>query len=554
MKDHALPGFQEDPVSEGGTRLTPGQQKGLDLAVSSDGNLMITGVAGSGKSVLINTIIETYQKMGKNVLTCAPTGVAAMNLDGGKTIHTAFGFKAESCIEDGGPGIGLSLKISRSKLVKLADLIVIDEVSLVPPDLMDSVILSIRKAEEETGRKKKLIVLGDMLQLAPTLPMDSPQRKLLEAYYGESHDNWMAFMGHCWDGCHFQTVMLTEAMRQKDAEFVRCLGLVRKGDPSCLDYLNRAVENILKEGAVFLYPSNQKVKTRNEMSLSSLPGNLCSHKTEFLVEGDACLAQLRKDLLAGVPEELVYKKGAQIIFTATDHAGSCSRPASRSGGGARQADRPNFVNGMGGVIQAVRRDTVTIRTETGVELEVSPMKRTVYEYRIESGHFVKQKAVSYIQYPFILSYALTVHRAQGQTFSNVIVDPQTFAAGQLYVALSRVRSMEGLTLTRPITAQDIRVDKSCLAFHERLEKKHNISHKKGRPALNTDGSTRSELIWVPNALVPLVLEEVELNRLLSLSDLPVPVKGRQHVRVPARLRKGVLDQIESWKKETRRKR
>ena len=86
-----------------------------------------------------------------------------MNLDGGMTIHAAFGFKAESCIEDRGPGKGLGLKVSRSKLLKLADIVIIDEVSLVSPDLMDSIILSIRRAEEESGRKKKLIVIGDML-------------------------------------------------------------------------------------------------------------------------------------------------------------------------------------------------------------------------------------------------------------------------------------------------------------------------------------------------------------------------------------------------------
>jgi hypothetical protein len=432
-------------------------------------------------------------------------------------------------------------------------MIAIDEISLVPPDLFDSVVLSIQKAEEVTGKKKKLVVLGDMLQLAPTLPRDSPHRRLLEAYYGTSHDNWMAFMGHCWDECCFETVLLTEAMRQKNEEFVRCLGLVRKGDPSCLSYLNRAARNSPKEGAVFLYPSNQKVQTRNGECLSSLPGDLYTFRTEFTIERETPGSQSRKDLFTGVPEELSFKKDAQIIFTATDHAGSCSRQLLRSEGKVGQAGRPNFVNGMSGTIREVRRGSVIIRTESGAHLEVTPMKRTVYEYTIESGHFVKQKAASYIQYPFMLAYAMTVHRAQGQTYNNVIVDPQTFAAGQLYVALSRVRTMEGLTLTRPITSQDMRVDKVCLAFYERLEKKNNISHKRGRPARNTDGSTREALIWIPNALVPHVLEELRANRIISLSEPPEPVKGRKHVRIPSGLSQGIRDQIESWRKEVRKK-
>ena len=264
------------------------------------------------------------------------------------------------------------------------------------------------------------------------------------------------------------------------------------------------------------------------------------------MEGAAPHLKDLKGLSASIPPELSFKKNARIIFTATDHAGSCSRKLSGSQAGT---PRPYFVNGMTGVIMDFdgEKDKATIRTDAGDILEVFPMKRPIYTYAVIDGAFVKKKAASYIQFPFTLSYSMTIHKAQNQTFSSVIVNPGTFAARQLYVALSRVSSLGGLALTRSIKPHDVKADKICLAFYERLEKKANLSHKKGRPPMNTDGSTRSTLIWVPNALVPAISEELRLNRIIGLQGVPAPVKGRKHMRVPDSLCKGIIDQIQSWR-------
>ena len=140
--------------------------------------------------------------------------------------------------------------------------------------------------------------------------------------------------------------MLTEAMRQKDGEFFRSLGLARKGDISCLDYLNQAYGGSPREGSVFLYPSNQKARARNEECLSALPGKAFSFETEFIPEGEAASRWAQRDLFAGVPQVVSFKEGAQIIFTATDYGGSCSRLIRHPGEGGQLAGKPNFINGM----------------------------------------------------------------------------------------------------------------------------------------------------------------------------------------------------------------
>ena len=151
------------------------------------------------------------------------------------------------------------------------------------------------------------------------------------------------------------------------------------------------------------------------------------------------------------------------------------------------------------------------------------------------------------QYPFIISKAMTVHRAQGQTLESVIVCPDTFSPGQLYVALSRVRAFEGLYLTRLIREDDLKVDHAVLEFYTRLEKKAGVSASRGRPVKNVDGSHRDTLVWVPKALESFAKEAIRLNRIPTLEGCPEPVAGRIRVRVPKRLAADLKAQIDSWR-------
>ena len=530
-----------------GPALTASQQKAVSLALEGKENLFITGPAGSGKSTVIRRIIKMARDMGKNVLVCASTGVAAMNIGETLTVHSAFGFPSEPCIIDGGPQKGLYLRTTAPKLVKLADLIIVDEISMVPPDVLDSVVLSIRKCEEASGRKKRLIVVGDFLQIQPVVPEDSSHRNLLDAFYGK-HDSWYAFMGRYWDSCAFQPVYLNEVVRQKDKEFVECLRLIRKGDPSCLDYINRAYGRRPPEGAVALYAYIKMVSLKNDSCLSEIEGELYKMETQVRYGEGYDEKSLPRHLTACIPPALSFKVGATILFTATDYDGSCSTRVTRVPAKEAQGN-PIFVNGMAGVITSVHQKgrSVTIKTEKGVFLRVAPMERHLYDYQPKNGCLVKCMAACITQYPFILSFSQTIHRAQGQTLGSVIVCPDTFSPAQLYVALSRASTFEGLYLTRPIRKDDLKVDPVVLAFYARLEKKAGVSSSKGRPVKNEDGSHRDALIWVPKALEGYVKEVVRQNRVLDLEDFPEPVRGRVHMRVPERLVGDLRARIKSWR-------
>ena len=528
--------------------LTVSQQKAISLALEGKGNLFITGAAGSGKSTVIRRIIKMARDMGKNVLVCAATGVAAMNIgEGVTTVHAAFGFPAEPCIIDGGPPKGLSLRITAPKLIKLADLIIIDEISMIAPDVWDSVVLSIHRCEEASRRKKKLIAVGDFLQVPPVVPDNSAYRSQLDVFYGK-HDSWYAFMGRYWGSCGFQAVCLKEVVRQADKEFVECLRLLRIGDPSCLGYINRAYGKTPPPGSVALYAYTKMVYSKNSSCLRAIEGELYTRETWIKYEEGYDAVNLPKHLASCIPTTLSFKAGASILFTATDYDGGCS---SRISG--RQAKdswgNPNFVNGMAGVITSVHQkgESVTIKTEKGLFLKVSPMERHLYDFQPKDGSLVRCRAVSYTQYPFILSYAQTIHRAQGQTLGNITVCPDTFSPAQLYVALSRVKTFEGLHLTRPIREEDLKVDRAVLAFYERLEKKAGVSASKGRPVKNVDGSRRDILIWVPKALEGFAKEAVRLNRIPETEECPAPVRGRVHMRVPARLAGELQAKIEEWR-------
>ena len=531
--------------------LTASQRKAVSLALEGKENLFITGAAGSGKSTVIRRIIKMASDMGKNVLVCASTGVAALNLGEGMTIHSAFSFPSEPCLIDGGPRKGLYLRVTAPKLVKLADLIIIDEISMVSPDLLDSAVLSIRKCEKTSGRKKKLIVVGDFLQIPPVVPEGGIHRSLLEAFYGR-HDSWHAFMGRYWESCAFRAVFLKEIVRQTDKGFMECLRLIRVGDISCLEDMNRAYGRTPPDSAVALYAYSKMVYSKNSSCLRSIKGE--AYTFETLVEYGEGYDEnnLPRHLKACIPPALSFKAGTAILFTATDHDGSCSRRI--SGGAAKDMQNgPSLVNGMAGVIISVhqRGASVTIKTEKGVFLKVSPMERHLYDHQPGNGCLVRCRAVSFTQYPFVLSYAQTIHRAQGQTLRNVIVCPDTFTPAQLYVALSRVTSFEGLYLTRPIREEDLKVDQNVLAFYARLEKKAGVSASRGRAAKNVDGSRRDTLLWVPKALEDYARKAVEMNRVPVLEECPEPVKGRVHMRVPERLAGELQAQIESWRRMVR---
>ena len=207
--------------------LTKGQRRAL-LHIKRGKNVFLSGGAGTGKSMVIQLAIDELQSLGKSVLVCAPTGIAALNI-GGITIHRAFGFPAGICITDGGEKNNrpMSIMTRTTDLVRGADTIIIDEISMVRMDLFDAVIASLTKIERKSNKKIQLVVVGDFYQLPPVLKNRIGEKLRLQEYYKKPIRSGYAFEGLYWDKYKFYPIILDEIIRQKDVAFSKTLDLAR---------------------------------------------------------------------------------------------------------------------------------------------------------------------------------------------------------------------------------------------------------------------------------------------------------------------------------------
>ena len=227
--------------------LTADQQKALD-AVNSGRNVFITGGAGTGKSYLLRAIVYSLMSVGKNVVVCAPTEIAAANV-GGMTIHTTFNFNSNALISP-----KRKKPVQRvTTPVKGADVVIIDEISMCRLDVFEAVVASIMKAETVSGIHKQIIVMGDFYQLPPVIDGGQFDRQILIDYYGPTLGHGYAFQSSAWNECHFLPVVMNQIVRQSDPTFAYNLNLLRVGDTRCIPYFNAKSSPLEIPGAVGIY-------------------------------------------------------------------------------------------------------------------------------------------------------------------------------------------------------------------------------------------------------------------------------------------------------------
>ena len=413
--------------------LTKGQQAALE-AVRSGRNVFITGGGGVGKSYLTRVIIDELEACGKKVMITASTGLAA-TLIGGVTCHRAF-------------QIPLTFAWTRHPAppdeMLRADAIVIDEVSMLRMDTFDYIVKCVQRIYEEHGYKIQLIVVGDFCQLPPVLAKRSKtesaeqttdEKELLSQHYGFDVGQAYAFEAPGWEWCDFVVCELTESLRQTDAEMIAALNKVRVGDWSGLDYFREhsRKEKFGQDEAVCLCGSNKSAEALNRAAIERLPGECRTYHAEV---GGIVSASDKP-----VPDELRLKIGTQVIMV-------------------QNSDK--YVNGSYATIEEMYDWGVTIKVqETGELVDVEPAEWSVHQYVVRTLYDGKKdidlEQIGYfVQLPLKPAYAITIHKSQGQTFDRVILSigsngkkgkyPRLsiFAYGQLYVALSRVRSIDGL--------------------------------------------------------------------------------------------------------------
>lgn len=415
-------------------------QQARDIVDATGEHLFLTGKAGTGKTTFLHQLKE---QSAKRLIVTAPTGVAAMNA-GGVTLHSFFQLPFGPILPDAPQRAGYRFGREKVRIIQALDLLVIDEVSMVRADLLDgvdAVLRRYRKSNQPFGGVQ-LLLIGDLHQLPPVL--NDRDQALLQNHYPSPY----FFDSLALRQTGFFTVELTKVFRQRQPEFIELLNAVRDNQwtPQILQSLNQRVAPAQQDDpAITLTTHNRKADRINIEQLSRLSGPV--HRFQAQVDGDF------PESMYPVDAELQLKTGARVIFTKND-----------TGESAR------FYNGKVGRVVSLQGDEVRVECdEDGALIRVEAMDWQNVSYAVNeaSGQLEEQVRGRFSQLPLRLAWAITIHKSQGLTFERVQVDAQdAFAQGQVYVALSRCRSLEGLLLTSPVVAPEIDPDPALTQFDQ----------------------------------------------------------------------------------------
>ena len=411
------------------------QEKAYELIAHTNTSFFLTGKAGTGKTTFLKKVQE---EVDKKFVVLAPTGIAAINA-GGETIHSFFGLPTGVLT----PLTAGSTNQEKVRMIRSIDTIIIDEVSMVRCDTIDAIDYTLRRVccSPFPFGGKQIIFVGDMFQLPPVVT-DS-DREIMKDIYGEC--NYYFFNAHVMRRITMPTIEFRKVYRQDDEEFVAILNNIRSGKaiPEDIDVLNgcKAVDNQANNLIITLCARNNEAKAINDTELAKIEGD------EYIYE--AAITDGFDPRSAIVEQRLSLKVGAQVMF--------CRNDASR-----------RWVNGTLATISKLEENSISVRLANGEEYAVAPSQWESIEYKYNSDSKQLSKSVkgTFTQYPVKLAWAITIHKSQGLTFDemNLSLKQGIFQPGQLYVALSRVRSLKGLHLLHEIKPNHIRQTEEILRF------------------------------------------------------------------------------------------
>lgn len=412
------------------------QMLAYELIANTNSSFFLTGRAGTGKT----TFLRKVQKMvDKQFITLAPTGVAAI-LAGGDTIHSFFGLPMDVCTP------GTMGKMSEARILTLihTDTIIIDEVSMVRCDIIDAIDYTMRKTLRSSlpFGGKQIIFVGDMFQLPPVVKQGAERDLMHDLYRTE---DFFFYKADVIKRMRLVKIEFQKVYRQEDEDFLSILEDVRlnKTTPEDLMHLNERVSQPSKEDGmvITLASHNNTADVINLKHLSEIEAE------EYIYEGTVTGKYEEKRF--PVDLSLKLKVGAQVMF-------------------ARNDPKKRWVNGTIGKVTKLSKDEIQVTTETGMTYVVPNItwESFSYEYDKETKKTKKELLGTFTQYPLRLAWAITVHKSQGMTFDKMYLDLSRgmFAAGQLYVALSRVRSLSGLFLSRCIIPQYAHTSREVLSY------------------------------------------------------------------------------------------
>ncbi len=420
-------------------------RRALDVIERVGKCAFITGKAGTGKSTLLQLFRNTTRR---KVVALAPTGTAALNIRG-QTIHSFFGFP---------PRLLTSKDVSkkafpsfRQELYCKIETLVIDEISMVRADLLDGIhhFLQVNRDSKAPFGGVQVVFFGDPFQLPPVVSRDPVESEYFRAYYSSPY----FFSARIFEAMqpHFEMIRLSRVYRQQSEAFLHLLEAVRTNTAgeAEIEALNARCQPYfpLSEGYITLCARNATAHRINQQQLARLPGRARIYEAQVSGQFDAALYP--------TDAQLALKEGAQVMFIKNDPG-------------------REYVNGTLGTVTRLREDSVDVAiAEAGAPertVSVEPMLWEIIRYRLDpqSGELSTETLGSFLQLPLRLAWAVTIHKSQGKTFDRVIIDLEggAFEHGQLYVALSRCRTLEGIVLRRPIRPRDIIADERVIRFFE----------------------------------------------------------------------------------------
>lgn len=417
--------------------------KALETLEKDDRHIFLTGHAGTGKTTLIN---QFRKSTNKNIAVVAPTGVAAVNISG-ETIHSFFGFPPNITPDK---ARSFAKRSKKKKIYEALDILVIDEISMVRADLLDSVDSYLRTVR---GKRLpfggvRLIMVGDLHQLPPVVTNLEHEAiySLYESPYFFSSQSFQKLFQSLFGQLAF--LELTTIYRQTDKRFIGILDRMRykQNTDADLDLLNQSV--VFDEDLtdyVLLTSVNQIANQINEKRLEEILG--ATHAFHATLTGKF------SDKQSPAGETIQLKSGAKVMLLNNDPDG-------------------RWINGTIGIVFEVKSQSVIVKLETGERVEVFPFTWNAYktDFDESKNRLESYEIGSFKQIPLRLAWAITIHKSQGKTFQKVAIDlgRGAFAHGQTYVALSRATSLTGLKLIKPLRHENIIVDPKVLEFLEKL--------------------------------------------------------------------------------------
>lgn len=427
---------------EGYERHNREMNQAWQFVANTDVSVFLTGKAGTGKTTFLKKLREL---MPKRMVVLAPTGVAAINAQG-QTINSFFQLPFGPYIPGKTSDPKQQFKMSQNKknMIRTLDLLVIDEVSMVRADMLDQVDDTLRRYRDRTRPfgGVQLLLIGDLMQLSPVAKAE--EWNLLQPYY----DTPYFFSSHALRQLNYVTIELRHIYRQQDQTFIDLLAQVRNGQvtDSVIERLNsRYIPNFRPVGDdwIRLTTHNIPAQRHNEIMLETLPSEV--HTFEAQIKDDFPEYNFPADRL------LVLKEGAQVMFVKNDPSGA-----------------HRYYNGRIGTVTAFGEDYIEVTCDHGKDVvKVQPVvwENTKYALNPRTKEIEEQTVGTFTQYPLRLAWAITVHKSQGLTFDHAVLDINaSFTHGQVYVALSRCRSLEGLVLSSPLYSQSVMTDPTVNGF------------------------------------------------------------------------------------------